>query len=63
MTRKAKVDPRSLKIRGLAAKEAKKHKPGYKKKIKKAEAKEQWFNARVKKREALRASRKAKKSK
>jgi ATP-dependent RNA helicase CshB len=63
VTRKAKVDPRSLKIRGLAAKEAKKHKPGYKKKIKKAEAKEQWFNARVKKREALRASRKAKKSK
>ncbi|WP_390404987.1 DEAD/DEAH box helicase [Lacticaseibacillus jixiensis] len=62
VTRKAKEDPRSLKIRGLAAKEAKKHMPGYKKKIKKAEDKERWFNNRVKKREQLRAARKAKKS-
>ncbi|WP_461214340.1 DEAD/DEAH box helicase [Lacticaseibacillus sp. GG6-2] len=63
VTRKAKEDPRSLKIRGMAAKEAKKHMPGYKKKIKKAEDKERWFNNRVKKREQLRASRKAKKNK
>ena len=56
-----KADPRSGKIKSLAAKEAKKKMPGYKKKIKKAAAKEAWFNNRVNKRNEARAARKAKK--
>ncbi|MCI1986746.1 MAG: DEAD/DEAH box helicase [Lactobacillus sp.] len=61
-TRKAKEDPRSLAIRGLAKKEQKKHMPGYKKKIQKAIATERRKNSRIKKREEMRAARKAKKS-
>lgn len=56
-----KADSRSGKIKSLAAKEAKKKMPGYKKKIKKAAAKEAWFNNRVNKRNEARAARKAKK--
>lgn len=59
--RQKKALPASGKIAGLAAKEAKKKMPGYKKKIRKAAEKEAWFNNRVAKRTAARSARKAKK--
>ncbi|WDF83387.1 DEAD/DEAH box helicase [Lacticaseibacillus pabuli] len=48
---------------GMLKKEQKKHKPGYKKKVRKAVEKEAWFNRRVEKREALRANKRKNKSK
>ncbi|WP_225048891.1 DEAD/DEAH box helicase [Lacticaseibacillus kribbianus] len=56
--RKPKTEERSLAIRGLAKKEAKKKMPGYKKKIQKAVAEERRRNNKIKKREELRATRK-----
>ncbi|WP_179395977.1 DEAD/DEAH box helicase [Lacticaseibacillus absianus] len=61
--RKPKQEEMSLTIRGLAKKEAKKKKPGYKKKIQAAIADERRRNNKIKKREELRSARKAKKSK
>ncbi|WP_203624328.1 MULTISPECIES: DEAD/DEAH box helicase [unclassified Lacticaseibacillus] len=59
--RQKKAAPVSGKIAGMAAKEAKKKMPGYKKKIRKAAEKEAWFNNRVEKRNSARSARKAKK--
>ncbi|WP_369385610.1 helicase-related protein [Lacticaseibacillus camelliae] len=60
--RQKKATPVSGKIAGMAAKEAKKKMPGYKKKIRKAAEKEAWFNNRVEKRNSARSARKAKKT-
>ena len=48
---------------GMLKKEQKKHKPGYKKKVRKAVEKEAWFNRRVEKREAMRTNKRKNKSK
>lgn len=54
-TKKQKsLEPKMI---GLVKKEKKKHKPGYKKRIRKAIQKEEWFNRRVEKRESARTQR------
>lgn len=62
VARKPKHEEMSQTIRGLAKKAAKKHKPGYKKKIKKAAEKEAWFNRRVEKQQQAREARKKRKT-
>lgn len=56
-------DKLSQTMYGMLQKEKKKKMPGYKKKVKKAIAKEEWFNRRVEKRAELRAARKKNKAK
>ncbi|WP_127849145.1 DEAD/DEAH box helicase [Lacticaseibacillus hulanensis] len=62
-TREKKSDKLSQTMYGMLQKEKKKRKPGYKKKVKKAIAKEEWFNRRVEKRAELRAAKKKNKAK
>jgi ATP-dependent RNA helicase CshB len=61
--REKKADKLSQTMYGMLKKEQKKHMPGYKKKVKKAIAKEEWFNRRVEKRAELRARKRKNKSK
>ncbi|KRO17969.1 DEAD/DEAH box helicase [Lacticaseibacillus saniviri] len=62
VNRKPKQEELSQTIQGLAKKEKAKHKPGYKKRVQKAISEERRKNSRIAKREALRASKKANKS-
>lgn len=62
-TRSRKNRKLSQKMYGMLKKEQKKRMPGYKKKVRKAVEKEEWFNRRVEKRNEMRANKKRNKAK
>ncbi|WP_155286413.1 DEAD/DEAH box helicase [Lacticaseibacillus zhaodongensis] len=62
-TRSKKNEKLSQTMYGMLKKEQKKRMPGYKKKVRKAVEKEEWFNRRVEKRAQMRATKKKNKSK